>query len=139
MKTRTVAVYNSIMATRSFIAKQMVDGSVLGVYCHWDGYPENNGRILSEHYTDPKKVLELLTHGSISTLRSEIGERHDFENQVEATKKGWTTFYHRDRHEEYEENTRFDTIRDMIRDVGDMMGAEYAYVYNNGNWETYKL
>jgi len=30
------------MATRSNIGIVNEDGSVTGIYCHWDGYPENN-------------------------------------------------------------------------------------------------
>ena len=37
------------MGTRSFIAQRVGDEYV-GVYCHWDGYLEHNGRILLEHY-----------------------------------------------------------------------------------------
>ena len=31
------------MSTRSRIGLQLANGSVLSVYCHWDGYPEFNG------------------------------------------------------------------------------------------------
>ena len=40
------------MATRSRIAIEKENGTVESIYCHWDGYPENNGRILVENYTD---------------------------------------------------------------------------------------
>ena len=38
------------MGTRSLIGKQLKDGSILGVYCHYDGYPEYNGRMLRDKY-----------------------------------------------------------------------------------------
>ena len=38
------------MGTRSLIGKQLKDGSILGVYCHYDGYPEFNGRILRDNF-----------------------------------------------------------------------------------------
>ena len=40
------------MATRSVIGIVNLDKSITGIYCHYDGYPENNGKILLNHYTD---------------------------------------------------------------------------------------
>ena len=54
------------MATRSTIGVLNTDGSVTAVYCHWDGYPEHNGKILIENYTTEEKVRELISFGSIS-------------------------------------------------------------------------
>lgn len=34
------------MATRSTIGYETADGGYVGVYCHYDGYPENVGPIL---------------------------------------------------------------------------------------------
>jgi hypothetical protein len=41
------------MGTRSTIALEFADGTVEQVYCHWDGYLSNNGKILQAHYMDP--------------------------------------------------------------------------------------
>jgi len=60
------------MATRSTIALEYADGTVGQIYCHWDGYLDNNGRILFEHYTDPFKVRELLNCGDTSSLDSSV-------------------------------------------------------------------
>jgi hypothetical protein len=127
------------MATRSFIGKLNKDGSVAGAYCHWDGYPENNGNILKLYYKDIGKVDALLACGSISSLRQEIGEQHDFDDQTFAVSLGWTTFYHRDRGEDFEENVMYSTVRDMLRDVASDLGAEYAYVFDSGEWQVYTL
>lgn len=56
------------MATRSTIALEYADGTVGQIYCHWDGYLENNGRILLNDYKDPFKVRELLDGGDTSNL-----------------------------------------------------------------------
>ncbi|MDQ1341322.1 MAG: hypothetical protein QG567_2480, partial [Campylobacterota bacterium] len=40
------------MATRSTIWVKNKDGIYNGVYCHNDGYLENNGAILLMHYMD---------------------------------------------------------------------------------------
>ena len=62
------------MGTRSTIALEFADGSVSQVYCHWDGYLENNGMILNTYYTDPFKVQKLLDLGGFSSLRETVVE-----------------------------------------------------------------
>ena len=66
-----VAVHHhGLMGTRSRIGIELKDHSVVSVYCHWDGYPEGNGRILNHHYTDRDDVKELIDGGSMSSLRT---------------------------------------------------------------------
>lgn len=88
------------MATRSRIGIEKVDGSVVSIYCHWDGYPRNNGRLLSEHYNDVEKVEELISLGDISYLAKRVnplGDNHTFNTPEEGT----VVAYHRDRGEEF--------------------------------------
>ena len=65
------------MGTRSTIAIEFADGTVSQVYCHWDGYLENNGKILNTHYRDPFKVRELVDLGGFSTLQETVEETAD--------------------------------------------------------------
>jgi hypothetical protein len=67
------------MGTRSTIAIANADGTVSGIYCHWDGYLSHNGAILQENYTDEAKVRELIALGDLSSLGAEIGTAHDFD------------------------------------------------------------
>jgi hypothetical protein len=62
------------MGTRSTIALEFADGTVEQVYCHWDGYLSNNGKILANHYMNPFKVKELVGLGGFSSLRPTIDE-----------------------------------------------------------------
>jgi hypothetical protein len=62
------------MGTRSTIALEFADGSVSQVYCHWDGYLENNGMILNTFYMDPFKVQKLLDLGDFSSLQETVEE-----------------------------------------------------------------
>jgi hypothetical protein len=62
------------MGTRSTIALEFADGTVEQVYCHWDGYLENNGQILATHYMDPFKVKELVALGGFSSLDKTVEE-----------------------------------------------------------------
>jgi hypothetical protein len=96
------------MGTRSTIALEFADGTVQQVYCHWDGYLDNNGKILAEHYSNPFKLRELIDLGDLSSLKPEIGEKHAFSSfelraeEVAGYKlltENWCTFYGRDRGE----------------------------------------
>jgi hypothetical protein len=63
------------MATRgtiSVVDKRTEDGSGRTIHSHWDSYPEHNGRILLEHYQDPKKVNSLIDLGDISSLAENV-------------------------------------------------------------------
>jgi hypothetical protein len=62
------------MGTRSTIAIEFADNSVSQVYCHWDGYLDNNGMILGTYYMDPFKVRELIDLGDFSSLRETVEE-----------------------------------------------------------------
>jgi hypothetical protein len=98
------------MGTRSTIALEFADGTVEQVYCHWDGYLDNNGVILEQHYKDPFKVRDLLDCGDMSSLGANIGEQHAFdcphkygtpEYQAWSEHKStMCTFYGRDRGED---------------------------------------
>ena len=63
------------MATRSTIAVEHADGTVSQVYCHWDGYLTHNGQILLDHYDTQEKAEQLVSLGSISSLRPKCKQR----------------------------------------------------------------
>ena len=65
------------MATRSTIAKYNADGSITAIYCHYDGYPEHNGKMLQTHYATPAAVDALLSLGSFSGLYETEGKTAD--------------------------------------------------------------
>lgn len=60
------------MATRSSIAKMHEDGKIEVVYCHWDGYLENNGKLLKKYYNSQEMVDKLLEQGDLSSLSDSI-------------------------------------------------------------------
>jgi hypothetical protein len=60
------------MGTRSTIALEYADGSVGQIYCHWDGYLSNNGKILLNYYQDPFKLRQLLDNGDMSSLDTDV-------------------------------------------------------------------
>ena len=128
------------MATRSTIALEFADGTVEQVYCHWDGYLENNGEILFKHYADPFKLRDLIDLGDISSLGKVVGTKHDFSrldtkmpaDEYESQYGHMTTFYGRDRGEEGVAAKQFLDFQDyMVR----FHHEEYAYILRrDGNW-----
>jgi hypothetical protein len=85
------------MATRSTIACKLADGNIQQVYCHWDGYPSNNGVLLLENYNSQELAEAVTSIGDISSLAKSIDKPagHTFETPAD----GFTVFYGRDRGE----------------------------------------
>ena len=130
------------MATRSTIALEFADGTVGMVYCHWDGYLDNNGKILFHHYVDPFKVQRLMDLGDISSLGPDIGDKHDFDcpfaygtpeyTKWQDDKREVTTFYGRDRGETGTKARRFKDFADYKSNA---QSEEYNYILRkDGNW-----
>ena len=112
------------MATRSLIGIKL-DNIVKTIYCHWDGYPEHNGKLLVENYSSPAAITELMELGDLSTL------------DITPDK---CKAYHRDRNEpwsmveprEMDMNT---VVEDAVKDYG----VDYVYIYNNEfEWDCFK-
>jgi hypothetical protein len=104
------------MGTRSTIALEFADGTVEQVYCHWDGYLSNNGRILKDSYMDPFKVKELLALGGFSSL----------EDTVEATAEQAYT--------QRGEDLAIEKYKDIEDYYANVCGEEYDYILSM-NWE----
>ena len=115
------------MATRSTIAIEHLDGSVSQIYCHWDGAPSSNGRILLESYTDRERLKQLMKLGDLSFLGDDLGYEQAFDDPV----KGWCLAYGRDRKEANCQARPFDNIEHFWRD-GQI--EAYNYVFRNGEW-----
>ena len=63
------------MATRSRIGILNEDKmTVQSIYCHWDGFLSNNGKLLNEHWTDGPLVKELINRGDMASLGTSLEE-----------------------------------------------------------------
>ncbi len=125
------------MATRSTIAIEYADGTVDQIYCHWDGYLDNNGAILRDHYSDPFKLQKLIELGDISSLRPEIGVEHPFSSigvmdsaEYDKLYGDMTTFYGRDRGETGVGAKRFKDFQEYAREH---QREEYEYILREVN------
>ena len=114
------------MSTRSVIAIKNADNTITGVYAHFDGYLEHNGKILFENYSDNTKLHKLIEQGAISILKSRIGRKHKFGADTDST-----TFYHRDRGEAL----RVSTWKNEKQMILDMSACEYFYVFEDNTWK----
>lgn len=102
------------MSTNSTIAILNEDGTVTGIYCHWDGYVEANGRLLTENYNDEDSVRNLLELGDLSYLEETLDD---------------TCAYARDRGDRKINARTYDDWTDlMIR-----MGESYNYLFVPGD------
>jgi len=121
------------MATRSTIAILNNDGTVTAIYCHWDGYLEHHGLILSEYYQEREKVEELLNNGDLSALRENINptKEHSFEKPQDDV----CIYYHRDREEDWESNKprNYDGLN-KLWDAFKNSDREYLYIHIGNDW-----
>lgn len=103
------------MATRSTISVCNPDGSVSKIYCHWDGYIENNGQILQTYYNSYEKVKELQTKGDMSSLGEtpEDSEYYCDRGETDVKPKVYKSF------EYYTTRCQFE---------------EYNYLFKDGEW-----
>jgi hypothetical protein len=134
------------MATRSTISIKEGD-KFKTIYCHWDGYPSNNGKILLEHYQDEEKVKKLISLGDISSLAplvepngETVHKKKDWENggylefpgkphNFETPHHGVVVAYGRDRGED---NIK---AREYTKATGIKEGEEYDYLFADGVWK----
>lgn len=127
------------MSTRSYIVieKKRESGEkfYVGVYCHSDGYPSYNGRILFENYKDRAKVEKLISLGDLSSLGERIepteGSGHNFE--YSEREKGVCVFYNRDRGE-----TDVDAKEVTLEELAGDIFIEYTYIYTlDDEWKVF--
>jgi hypothetical protein len=119
------------MGTRSVIGKVNTDGTVTGIYCHWDGYPSHNGVILRDHYNTNVRIGRLMRLGDLSTLGAEIGKKHKFDQYVE----GVCTAYKRDRGET---GTEAVVYKDRNAFIEEDRGQEFTYLWDGYKWLCWK-
>ena len=117
------------MATRSNIGIVNEDGSITGIYCHFDGYPEYVGKMLLNHYTDVDWIHMLMDLGDLSILSENMNPTgpHSFNNP----QKGVCVAYGRDRGEG---GTNSRTFEDLGEYEHFGSGVDYQYLFEDGKW-----
>ena len=114
------------MGTRSRIGIELKDQSILSVYCHYDGYPSFNGRILRDNFDTVEKVKELIDGGDMSCTWTNAGWKNE-------TLPETGPLYYSQRGEDCPPRLDKD-VEEFFSD-----GEEYSYIFRNGNWFAYDM
>lgn len=105
------------MATRAYIGVNN-NGTIRGIYVHWDGYPSYTGKILGERYNNIEKVNELMDLGDLSSIATTI--------------EGCDA-YGRDKGESDTESREFSDVDSFIEQAKEV-GCDVAYLYSDKKW-----
>ena len=120
------------MATRSIIGIVNEDKSITGIYCHYDGYLENNGKLLLNHYNNVGIINELMDLGDLSYLDKKLysdNNSHTFKNP----QPGVCVAYGRDRGETNVDGVIYEDLGGF-EDAMEDYGCDYQYLFDNGKW-----
>ena len=121
------------MGTRSAIGYKTQAGKIRAVYCHWDGYVSNNGRILQDHYQAAYKIARLIEQGDMSSLDAEPMPDPSKPHTFNQPQEGVVVYYGRDRGETGVETKEFANFDEFETEMSHM-GCEYFYVFNGQEW-----
>ena len=124
------------MSTNSFIG--IIEHNVLkGIYCHADGYPAFNGKMLNEYYKNDSKIYKLIDLGFIYSLGKYVSpyerQTHNFEYRQENV----VLAYGRDRGEKNVEAVEFQNVK-AFKDFIKNSFIRYIYIRYNHEWYVVK-
>lgn len=103
------------MPTSSSIAVQNPDGSVVAVYCHFDGYLEGVGIDLVQNYYTFEHVKALVEAGDMSSLGDPYSKRGE----------DWQTIAPK----------RYGSYESYLKNVErDIHTNGYSYLFKDGKW-----
>lgn len=114
------------MGTRSRIGLQLADGSILSVYCHYDGYVSFNGVKLVEHFNSYELAAELIDGGDMSCLWTNAGWNNEVLPET-------APLYYSSRGEDCPPRLDADLCEYLLPDGSE----EYAYLFKDGEWVCY--
>lgn len=92
------------MGTRSFITIKHKDNTYSGVYCHWDGSVEHNGKILKEDYQARSKVVDLIDGGDMSSLKTNTTWESTFKEDAYTNTREEQPLYYYERGDTHEDS-----------------------------------
>ncbi len=107
------------MSTRSNIAIQKGDGSILSIYVHSDGYPDGVGDCLINNYKTYISAEKLFRYGDASYLGSTLKE---------------CSFYGRDWQRDIDPATVHKNFESFKTHYAGDVFIEFVYLYKDGQW-----
>lgn len=119
------------MSTNSFIGI-LENNQIRGNYCHFNGFLDDNGKMLFEHYQDEDKIHKLINLGSLSYLDEEVEPKSDIPHTFYKPQKNVTLAYHRDRKDPLKvyEFKKMESFKEHISSST----YEYIYIRFKGVW-----
>jgi len=102
------------MSTRSAIGLVNDNGSITGIYCHYDGWLQGVGATLDTYYTDMSVILKVLHIGNLNQLM-ETPDQCMLHSNLRATYN----------------TPQFKNIDDFERYFG---VSDYYYLFCNNTW-----
>ena len=118
------------MGTRSRIGLQL-EGQIISVYHHWDGYPSWLGVTLEKKFNTREKIEELIDGGDMACCDSD--NTWDYNEKLEVSRP----LYYADRGEDCPPKIA-ESITEFF-DQTENTDGEYAYLFNNGEWTCYDM
>ena len=117
------------MGTRSRIGIELSDSSILSVYCHYDGYPSFNGKVLREFYDTKEKASELINGGDMSCTWTNVGWKNE-------TLPESGSLHYTSRGESIDMNApRLDkNVEEFFTN-----NEEYSYIFTSAGWVCYDM
>ena len=107
------------MSTRSNIAIQKPNGTILSIYVHSDGYPDGVGQCLIDNYETYGSSLRLFEYGDASYLGSTLKE---------------CSFYHRDWQRDLDKAHVHKNFESFKKFYSSDIFIEFVYLFKNGQW-----
>lgn len=115
------------MGTHSIIAKQIGEDKYLTIFCHYNGYPDDNGATLLKHYNTPERVDALFALGDLEILREKTEPSPQTPHTADAPQPGVTVAMRRDMELSGCEAVEM-THEELIEP--EYEGIEYTYIFN---------
>ena len=118
------------MATRSLISIKHKDNTYSGVYCHWDGGPDHNGKILTKDYQARSKVVDLIDGGDMSSLKTNTTWESTFKEDSYTNTREEQPLYYYERGDKDVDPKHFKTHKQMYKYAKDC-GCEFIYTFDD--------
>jgi len=107
------------MSTRSNIAIQKPNGTILSIYVHSDGYPDGVGQGLIDNYKTYISAEKLFRYGDASYLGSTLKE---------------CSFYHRDWQRDLDKAHVHKNFESFKKFYSSDIFIEFVYLFKDGQW-----
>lgn len=93
----------------------LIGRKYMGIYVHWDGYPDWMLRTLSGHWNTYKDALNIVLSGDCSSI-----DENSIRRYADRSGEEW----------KYLKPKQADTIKGVVSHID----CEYAYLFEDGEW-----